>query len=325
MFCHAGTATHQTGHAIEQICFLATYGMDLLQLVGGDLAGWLGDLAPRGDLDSTQLLYRMCCLFGGLSDMHVRQEEKVEGAWLLANSLHKHLTPLIALACKTPASVRQTPSSMWPSSSPSSTAAPTPAGATVGASPAVAAPSAAAMGASSATGASNQRQPSLHFGSSPSPSPPTAAKARRVHQAQEELRSALDNSPACLGIIYNQAGSQPEVIHTVFKAVEARVRRATDQPGFLKERATAWYRQYAELHRDQLGDHVTLPDHEPLFKLLLNEGQVWTNSWQGNYSAEEEGRHTNRLQAYVQAAAHRAAGQLQQQPGLVQKLREALV
>jgi hypothetical protein len=25
----------------------------------GDLAGWLGDLAPRGDLDSTQLFYRM--------------------------------------------------------------------------------------------------------------------------------------------------------------------------------------------------------------------------------------------------------------------------
>jgi hypothetical protein len=31
----------------------------LLQKTDGDLAGWLGDLAPRGDLDSTQLLYRL--------------------------------------------------------------------------------------------------------------------------------------------------------------------------------------------------------------------------------------------------------------------------
>jgi hypothetical protein len=32
----------------------------LLAKTDGDLAGWLGDLAPCGDLDSTQLLYRMC-------------------------------------------------------------------------------------------------------------------------------------------------------------------------------------------------------------------------------------------------------------------------
>jgi hypothetical protein len=29
----------------------------LLLKTDGDLAGWLGDLAPRGNLDSTQLLY----------------------------------------------------------------------------------------------------------------------------------------------------------------------------------------------------------------------------------------------------------------------------
>jgi hypothetical protein len=32
----------------------------LLLKTDGDLAGWLGDLAPRGDLDSTQILYRLC-------------------------------------------------------------------------------------------------------------------------------------------------------------------------------------------------------------------------------------------------------------------------
>jgi hypothetical protein len=31
----------------------------LLLKTDGDLAGWLGDLAPRGDLDSTPLLYRI--------------------------------------------------------------------------------------------------------------------------------------------------------------------------------------------------------------------------------------------------------------------------
>jgi hypothetical protein len=38
---------------------LVESALSLLLKTDGDLAGWLGDLAPRGDLDSTQLLYRI--------------------------------------------------------------------------------------------------------------------------------------------------------------------------------------------------------------------------------------------------------------------------
>jgi hypothetical protein len=34
-----------------------------LSVAGGDLARWLGDLAPRGDLTSPQLLYRVFGLY----------------------------------------------------------------------------------------------------------------------------------------------------------------------------------------------------------------------------------------------------------------------
>jgi hypothetical protein len=62
-----------------------------------------------------------------------------------------------------------------------------------------------------------------------------------------------------------------------------------------------------------------------LLKLVQKEKVQWASAWEGSYSAKEEGQHVKRLQAYVQAAADRAAAQQQQQPELVQKLREALV
>jgi hypothetical protein len=48
---------------------------------------------------------------------------------------------------------------------------------------------------------------------------------------------------------------------------------------------------------------------------------VWSSSWQGSYSAKEEGQHIKRLQAYVEAAV----GQLQQyDPDLADLVWEAL-
>jgi hypothetical protein len=45
-------------------------GVTISGAVRGDLAGWLGDLAPAyGGLDSTHLLYRMCCLYACTSRM----------------------------------------------------------------------------------------------------------------------------------------------------------------------------------------------------------------------------------------------------------------
>jgi hypothetical protein len=47
---------------------LVEAALSLLVKTDGDLAGWLGGLAPRGDLDSTQLLYR---IFGvNIADVH---------------------------------------------------------------------------------------------------------------------------------------------------------------------------------------------------------------------------------------------------------------
>jgi hypothetical protein len=69
-----------------------------MEKTGGDLAGWLGDLAPRGDLDSTQLLYRLC----GVDMVKVHQACHVMDDGIMARTTAGVLTneglPLLSLA-----------------------------------------------------------------------------------------------------------------------------------------------------------------------------------------------------------------------------------
>jgi hypothetical protein len=55
--------THAGGLSIHDLLLpavtLVESAASLLVTTDGDMAGWLGDLAPRGDLDSTQILYRL--------------------------------------------------------------------------------------------------------------------------------------------------------------------------------------------------------------------------------------------------------------------------
>jgi hypothetical protein len=63
--CHAGTALDSLARLFSMLRDLTEDGVRIFGAVGGDLTGWLGDLAPAyGDLDSIHLLYRMCCLYG---------------------------------------------------------------------------------------------------------------------------------------------------------------------------------------------------------------------------------------------------------------------
>jgi hypothetical protein len=55
--CCAGN--ERADDLISPAIHLVNSALSLLVRTDGDLAGWLGDLAPRGDLDSTQLLYRI--------------------------------------------------------------------------------------------------------------------------------------------------------------------------------------------------------------------------------------------------------------------------
>jgi hypothetical protein len=109
------------------------------------------------------------------------------------------------------------------------------------------------------------------------------------------------------------------MMESVFEKVEQRVLWEGDKGGGIYE----WTRTWAEaggLHNNPLASVV----QEPLFRMLKAEEAVWSAAWEHNYNAKEEGQHIKRLQAYVQAAADRAASQLQGRPGLVQSLREAL-
>jgi hypothetical protein len=65
-------------------------------------------------------------------------------------------------------------------------------------------------------------------------------------------------------------------------------------------------------------------EKEPLFQMTALEHKTWTDAIHAAtaYRPKEAAQHSQRLQAYVEAAVGRAAGQLQ--PGLRKELYEAL-
>jgi hypothetical protein len=89
----------RAGDLIGPAVKLVEAAVALLVRTDGDLAGWLGDLAPRGDLDSTQLLFR---IFGvNVADLdHPRRGPS--GADTATSQAATHLTshglPLLSLA-----------------------------------------------------------------------------------------------------------------------------------------------------------------------------------------------------------------------------------
>jgi hypothetical protein len=65
-------------------------------------------------------------------------------------------------------------------------------------------------------------------------------------------------------------------------------------------------------------------ESEPLFKMIVKERNIWGDALYSapTYRPKEAAQHSQRLQAYVEAAAARAAGQLE--PGLKKELYQAL-
>jgi hypothetical protein len=101
-------------------------------------------------------------------------------------------------------------------------------------------------------------------------------------------------------------------MRAVLKRFEERVFCEGDEPGWIHRRIQSWINDSGLDYSSR-----ATARQEPLLKLIKGEEVVWHAAWAGSYSAKEEGQHIKRLQAYVQAAADRAAGQLQQQPELV--------
>jgi hypothetical protein len=269
-----GNRTKQTLHGIELISSFAMYGEDLMEVTGGDLAGWLDDLAPRGNLTSSQLLYRMCCFWNCLEVIdHLPMGQNIE-AWRAAKVAHHMLLPLLVLAYQIPTPARE----------------------------------------GLHAGGRSQRQ-----GTQP-PSSSRPAAAKRAQQARERLRSALEKSPMCLTTIYLCCKAVPGMMTSVTKKVEESVYQDGDKPGWIYDRVQSWINEGGANNSSR-----ATARQEPLPKLIKGEELVWDAAWEGSYSAKEEGQHIKRLQAYVQAAADRAAGQLQGNPELVQRLRDVLV
>jgi hypothetical protein len=135
----------------------------------------------------------------------------------------------------------------------------------------------------------------------------------------------MDASPITLGILVADLSQLPGVMDPALRALHRLLSLPddVDDKRSIYNRALSWMDR---LEGTSTPDIFAQARQEPLHKLLQKEKVQWASSWEGGYSAKEEGQHIQRLQAYVQAAADRAAGQLQQQqPELVQKLREALV
>jgi hypothetical protein len=79
-----------------------------------------------------------------------------------------------------------------------------------------------------------------------------------------------------------------------------------------------------ELEVRRLSYDPSLREKEPLSQLTVKEYKVWKDAICGAapYRPREAAQHSQRLQAYVEAAAARAAEQLE--PGLRKQLCEAL-
>jgi hypothetical protein len=286
---------------IEMLCAIARCAAILMCIAGGDLAGWLGDLAPRGDLTSTQLLYRTCCFSSALSDFQVRPDNAVQAAMQAARCAHDTLIPLIALAFEAPP--------VAANSSATSASAP-------------------AEAAKAAAGSGPARTAAK---AAPAPSKAAAAAAKAV-KAWEDVKNAIYGSPSHLVSMFDSCKAQHLVLRLILTVVDARLNHPNDvlrrvlepaAPCELLERAhSAWHQlSFYDVAHSSIQSQLNA---EPLAKLLQKQRQVCAASKEGYYSASEEARHIKRLQAYVQAAADRAAEQLQEHPALIQKLREAV-
>jgi hypothetical protein len=267
-----GTRSQQTLEVIELIASFAMYGDDLMEVTDGDLAGWLDDLAPRGDLSSSQLLYRMCCFWNCQQTTGRMPLGTNKGAWKAAREGHYVLLPLLVLAYQVP----QVPT--------------------------------------------NAQQQGTHTSAASSRAEAAAAAAaKRAQQARDTFRAAVMSSPGILCTISGVCQAVPGMMQSVFEKVEQRVRCEGDQAGWIHALIQSW------ISKNALNNiSVTAARQEPLARLLASQEAVWSSAWEHKYSVKEEGQHIKRLQAYVQAAADRAAEQLQGHPALVQRLREAL-
>jgi hypothetical protein len=76
-------------------------------------------------------------------------------------------------------------------------------------------------------------------------------------------------------------------------------------------------RVYAEGHQALM---QKLKPKEPLFKLMLKERKIWSSVWKVQAEEEGEAEHRQLLEAYVVAAAEKAAAQLP--PELAQELKQ---
>jgi hypothetical protein len=279
----AGTRIQQNLEIIELLASFAMYGEDLMEVTNGDLAGWLDDLAPRGDLSSSHLLYRMCCFWDCPPIIDQMDLTPHTGAWKAAKAAHHMLLPLLVLTYQVPQLSAEAPTS------------------------------------------AQQRQQQQQQGGQPSAASSrataaAAAAAKRAQQARDAFRAAVMSSPGILCTISGVCQAVPGMMQSVFEKVEQRVRCEGDKEGWIHALIQSW------ISNGGLDSHsLSAARQEPLPKMLKAEEAIWSAAWfQHNYTQREEAQHIKKLQAYVQAAADRAAEQLEKHPELVDSLMEAL-
>jgi hypothetical protein len=279
---------------------LGDEGILLFRVVGGDLAGWLGDLAPRGDLDSTQLLYRLCCISDSAAKVSF-YSKNLEIAAKDVTVVHAKLLPLLALVYQA-----------HPDPTPSCT----------GDHQQSRQQQVGARGTGMPQGGSGEDQSGTvrrDCASRLHDSP--AKKARPASALLTRLMTAIVLSPKTLRSLFAETKGPlaPAFAAGVLSLAQERLQLVGSQ--LARDCCSALE---AALESSSVRESPSLgfkSTGEPLEALLQQQRRVWQSAWEGRYSAREQAGHARLLEGYVRAAADRA---VRLQPGLAEGLQAIL-
>jgi hypothetical protein len=263
-------------------------GVRVFGAVGGDLTGWLGDLAPAyGDLDSIHLLYRLCCLYD--CSATPTTDPALHNLIRHLNYRSNFLMPFLAMARQVAPAAQQY---KQPRSSSSSTAS------------------------QAAEQQRTDHSKSLQGPTSHAQAPSAKHGSTYLASLYTRFIDALQCSSSWLEFLTSSDlyfCGQLEVGGDILDLVQKWLLLPSDQPTL---------REKAEAMAAQIGFKVPPYPKDALVKLLHSyQPDVWEASWRVAYRPQQEAGHAQLLEAYVTGVARRL---MEEHPGLQADVMEAL-
>jgi hypothetical protein len=322
----SGTAEDTVLAVLGTLIAMTRWGLGLHNSANGDLAGWLGDLAPRGDLTSSQLLYRLSGVYKAIVELDLEAHglHGFTGNTTLQLSelafVQTRLLPLLALVYETIPAPAAAPDAQPSASSPHLTSS-----MTCGQQGRTGEGQVTAGDVSSSSSSDVRNPLPQQLGSSQQ----KTATASHATAAQQKLVTALALSPRFLAdvVIHFKANQRfTETWRCVYRHIHQRLQALSCVGGMafpirqaLSYVETVLHGTTTEVFDSMIRNTTISLEEEPLASLILNkEGSVWKDAWAGRYRPREQAVHAHLLDEYVRAAAERAT---QQQPSLAEGFR----